>query len=81
MVNDGTRHLEGQNWRRLHTYVEINQHWVLSIKMSVLIKIEVDDMEDAEYITSHLNTQNPVIDIEFEELEEDWINTPLFPLH
>ena len=39
--------------------------------MSVLIKIEVDDMDDAEYITSHLNTQNPVIDTEFEELEED----------
>ena len=39
--------------------------------MSVLIKIEVDDMDDAEYITSHLKTQNPVIDIEFEELEED----------
>jgi len=39
--------------------------------MTVLIKIEVEDMEDAEYITSHLNTQNPVIDIEFEELTED----------
>jgi len=39
--------------------------------MSVLIKIEVEDMDDAEYITTHLNTQNPVIDIEFEEIEED----------
>jgi hypothetical protein len=39
--------------------------------MTVLIKIEVDDMDDAQYITSHLNTQNPVIDIELEELEED----------
>tara|TARA_E500000331_G_scaffold337954_1_gene366656 strand:- start:587 stop:706 length:120 start_codon:yes stop_codon:yes gene_type:complete len=39
--------------------------------MTVLIKIEVENMEDAEYITTHLNTQNPVIDIEFEELSED----------
>jgi len=39
--------------------------------MTILIKIEVEDMEDAEYITTHLNTQNPVIDIEFEELTED----------
>jgi len=39
--------------------------------MTVLIKIEVENMDDAEYITSHLNTQNPVIDVEFEELEED----------
>ena len=39
--------------------------------MTVLIKIEVEDMEDAEYITTHLNTQNPVIEIEFEELTED----------
>ena len=39
--------------------------------MTVLIKIEVDDMDDAEYIMSHLLTQNPVIDTEFEELEED----------
>ena len=39
--------------------------------MTVLIKIEVENMEDAEYITTQLNTQNPVIDIEFEELEED----------
>tara|TARA_R100000908_G_C3754440_1_gene148756 strand:+ start:2633 stop:2752 length:120 start_codon:yes stop_codon:yes gene_type:complete len=39
--------------------------------MTVLIKIEVENMEDAEYIMSHLLTQNPVIDTEFEELEED----------
>ena len=39
--------------------------------MTVLIKIEVENMDDADYITSHLNTQNPVIDVEFEELEED----------
>ena len=39
--------------------------------MTVLIKIEVENMDDAEYITTHLNTQNPVIDIEFEELTED----------
>lgn len=39
--------------------------------MTVLIKIEVENMDDAEYITSHLNTQNPVIDVEFEDLEEN----------
>ena len=39
--------------------------------MTWLIKIEVDSMEDANYILEHLNTQNPVIDTELEELEED----------
>jgi hypothetical protein len=39
--------------------------------MTWLIKIEVNSMKDADYILEHLNTQNPVIDTELEELEED----------
>ena len=34
-----------------------------------LVKIEVDTQEDAEYILEHLQTLNPVVDTEMEELE------------
>jgi hypothetical protein len=39
--------------------------------MTWLIKIEVENMSDANYILEHLNTQNPVIDTELEDLGED----------
>ena len=39
--------------------------------MTWLIKIEVEDKQDADYITEHLNTDNPVIDIELEELSDE----------
>jgi len=34
-----------------------------------LIKIEVETKEDGEYILDHLLTNNPVLEIEMEELE------------
>ena len=34
-----------------------------------LVKIEVDTKEDGEYILEHLQTFNPVLDAEMEELE------------
>jgi len=40
-------------------------------KMTWLIKIEVQTQEDANYILEHLNTQNPVIDTELEELSDE----------
>ena len=40
-------------------------------QMTWLIKIEVEDKQDADYITEHLNTDNPVIDIELEELSDE----------
>ena len=39
--------------------------------MTWLIKIEVETKEDADYIAEHLNTDNPVIDIELEELSDE----------
>ncbi len=39
--------------------------------MTWLIKIEVETQEDANYILEHLDTQNPVIEEELEELKED----------
>ncbi len=39
--------------------------------MTWLIKIEVEDKQDADYIIEHLNTDNPVIDIELEELSDE----------
>lgn len=39
--------------------------------MTWLIKIEVETQEDAEYILEHLDTQNPVIEEELEELSDE----------
>ena len=39
--------------------------------MTWLIKIEVETQADAEYILEHLETQNPIIEEELEELVED----------
>lgn len=39
--------------------------------MTWLIKIEVESLQDANYILEHLDTQNPVLDTELEELEND----------
>tara|TARA_Y100000401_G_C8293927_1_gene210279 strand:+ start:569 stop:679 length:111 start_codon:yes stop_codon:yes gene_type:complete len=36
-----------------------------------MIRIEVETQEDANYILEHLQTQNPVIEEELEELDDN----------
>ncbi len=39
--------------------------------MTWLIKIEVEDLADAEYILEHLQTQNPIVDSELEQFDDE----------
>ncbi len=39
--------------------------------MTWMIRIEVETQEDANYILEHLQTQNPVIEEELEELDDN----------
>ena len=48
----------------------INKH-KQTLSMTCMIRIEVETQEDANYILEHLQTQNPVIEEELEELDDN----------